>query len=64
MLERGIMISHTIIMRWVHQCSQIIEERQKHIKLTNDSLRIDEIYIKIKGKNAYLYRAVDSKGKL
>jgi len=36
---------------------------RKHVKLTNDSWRMDETYIKIKGKNAYLYRAVDSKGK-
>lgn len=51
-------------MRWVHQYSPIIDERiRKHIKLTNDSWRMDETYIKIKGKNAYLYRAVDSKGK-
>ncbi len=64
MCERGISVSHTTIMRWVHQYSPIIEERiRKHIKQTNDSWRMDETYIKIKGKNAYLYRAVDSSGK-
>ena len=63
MKERGIDVNHTTIMRWVHQYSPILEERlRKHIKLTNDSWRMDETYIKIKGKNAYLYRAVDSKG--
>ena len=64
MQERGLKLTHTTIMRWVHQYSQIIDERvRKHIKPTNDSWRMDETYLKIKGKNEYLYRAVDSKGK-
>ena len=63
MAERGINVTHTTIMRWVHQYSPIIETRiRKHVRLTNDSWRMDETYIKIKGRNAYLYRAVDSKG--
>jgi hypothetical protein len=41
-------------MRWVHQYSAIIDERiRKHPKPTNDSWRMDETYLKIKGKNAY-----------
>jgi len=61
MLERGIDVAHSTILRWTHQYSPIMEERiRKHIKLTNDSWRMDETYIRIKGKNAYLYRAVDS----
>jgi len=64
MAERGLPTVHTTIMRWVHRYSPIIEERiRKHIKLTNDSWTMDETYIKIKGKDAYLYRAVDSSGK-
>ena len=63
MAERGLNISHTTIMRWVLQYSSIIEEKmRKHLKPTNDSWRMDETYIKIKGRNAYLYRAVDSEG--
>jgi len=63
MEERGLTISHTTIMRWVHKYSPIIDEKvRKHLKQTNDSWRMDETYIKIKGKDAYLYRAVDSAG--
>jgi len=39
------------------------ERIRKHLKPTNDSWRMDEIHLKIKGENAYLYRAVDSEGK-
>ncbi len=40
-----------------------IEKRsRKYLKPTNDSMRVDETYIKVKGKWKYLYRAVDSNG--
>ncbi|VXC23314.1 DDE superfamily endonuclease [Bacillus mycoides] len=35
---------------------------RRHLKQTNDSWRVDETYIKVKGQWMYLYRAVDSKG--
>jgi len=61
--ERGLSVTHTTIMRWVHQYSTIISRKVKeHLRQTNDSWRMDETYLKIKGIDHYLYRAVDSDG--
>ncbi len=35
-----------------------------YLKTTNDSYRVDETYIKVKGQWKYLYRAVDSTGNM
>jgi len=63
MAERGVEVDHTTIMRWVHQYSPEIEKKvRRYLKPTNDSWRVDETYIKVKGEYKYLYRAVDSNG--
>ena len=63
MAERGVEVDHTTIMRWVHQYSPEIEKKvRKYLRPTNDSWRVDETYIRVKGGWKYLYRAVDSDG--
>ena len=63
MAERGLNLDHTTIYRWVQKYAPELEKLCKpHLKRTNDSWRVDETYIKVKGEWMYLYRAVDSVG--
>jgi transposase-like protein len=49
------------VFRWVQEYSPEIDQRfRPHLRLTNDSWRVDETYILVKGKQKYLYCAVDS----
>src|SRR5262249_51587626 len=63
MQERGLMLAHTTIYRWVQSYAPELEKRTKpYLKPTNDSYRVDETYIRVRKKWKCLYRAVDSKG--
>jgi transposase, IS6 family len=63
MAERGLSVDHTTIYRWVQRYAPEIEKRcRPHLKMTTDSWRVDETYVKVKGVWVYLYRAVDSQG--
>src|SRR5918992_44257 len=61
--ERGLFVDASCVWRWVQAYAPEIDKRcRPHLKFTNKSYRIDETYIKVKGKDRYLYRAVDSTG--
>src|SRR5205809_176801 len=63
MAERGISVDHTTIYRWVQHYAPILERKcRSKLRATNDSWRVDETCIKVKGQWMYLYRAVDSDG--
>ncbi len=63
MQERGVAVDHSTINRWVLKYAPKLDKRiRPHLKPTNDSWRVDETYIKVKGVWKYLYRAVDFQG--
>jgi len=49
------------VWRWIQRYGPEIEQRMpRHLKPTNKSWRVDETYIRVKGRWCYLYRAIDS----
>jgi transposase-like protein len=61
--ERGLKTDHTTVWRWVQCYAPELEQRLRgYLKPTNKSWRVDETYIRVKGRWYYLYRAIDSTG--
>lgn len=63
MRERGLGVDHSTVQRWVVHYAPRLEQlfRQKK-KRPGDRWRMDETYIKVKGRWQYFYRAVDKQG--
>lgn len=63
--ERGVDVDHTTIFRWVQRYAPEIEKRLRWYWKPRSGLswKVDETYIKVKGKWVYLYRAIDKRGR-
>ena len=54
MAERGVQVDHATLNRWVAKYSPLIAtEAHRRKSQTNKSWRMDETYIKVKGKWCY-----------
>ena len=63
MAERGIIVDHSTLHRWVTRLVPLLDKAFRRCKRTvGHRWRMDETYIKIKGQWKYLYRAVDTAG--
>ncbi|MFD0229848.1 IS6 family transposase [Streptomyces hirsutus] len=63
LLERGVIVSHETVRRWCvkfgQQYANGLRRRQPQ---PGDKWHLDEVFIKINGKQKYLWRAVDQDG--
>jgi len=63
MSERGLLIAHSTILRWVIRYAEACEKRwRRYERPVGGSWRADETYSKVRGEWMYLYRAVDGQG--
>jgi IS6 family transposase len=61
--ERGVEVDHTTLYRWVQRYAPELEIRlARYRSRMSFSWRVDETYVKVKGRWRYLYRAIDKDG--
>ena len=63
MLARGITVSHETVRQWCAKFGQTYANSLRRRRpLPGDKWHLDEVFIKIRGKTHYLWRAVDQHG--
>jgi transposase-like protein len=63
--ERGLEISYETVRRWVLKFGPVIARRLRRYRLRpSDRWHLDEMVVRIAGKQMYLWRAVDHEGEV
>jgi putative transposase len=63
MLARGVIVSYETIHQWCRKFGQTFANRlRRRRRRPGDKWHLDEVFIKIRGKSHYLWRAVDQDG--
>ena len=63
--ERGIEVSNETIRRWVLKFGRLYAQRLRRCRpRPSDRWHLDEMFVSIRGKRMYLWRAVDSEGEV
>jgi putative transposase len=63
--ERGIDVSCETVRRWAAQFGRLYSRRLHKLRpKPSSTLHIDEVFLKIGGKQMYLWRAVDDEGEV
>jgi hypothetical protein len=59
--ERGLHADHVTVWRWVQRYAPEMERRSRsRLKPTNDSWRVDETYIRVKGQVGCIYTGLST----
>jgi len=54
LLDRGVAVDHSTIFRWIQAYAAELEKRiRPHLRLSNGSWRVDETYVRVKGRWTY-----------
>lgn len=63
MAERGIRVDHSTIHRWTVRFTPMLLKRfNRRKRSVTRKWHVDETYVRVRGRWAYLYRAIDSAG--